>query len=74
MKLYKTNFFIFAVVFAALGGISLAIEYTFYQYIDSKNHLQETILLPLGALLLILASISFVASVISYFFKRSRIT
>ena len=41
-------------VFLLVGGVFVWLENTFYQYLDEDGVLQESLLLPLGALLILI--------------------
>jgi hypothetical protein len=45
---FKNKILVASLFFSLLGGASLALEHTFYQYIDVEGWLHESLFLPFG--------------------------
>jgi len=52
------------ILLCAVGVVSLFIQHTWYGYVDAAGVLHDSIFLPIGALTLIAAAITFIAAAI----------
>lgn len=65
----KKKFLVISLGVLVLGIVFLILENTFYQYVDSKGFLHESLFLPIGTLCICLGAIGLVAYIIKYLFS-----